>query len=160
MPGGGTWTLEIKMQLNGALGGLFQLQDNTGWGTTITLNSLFNETVPHPNTIGDYNQRVVDGTNIEPPGFDGSAVHTYRFERFEGGAVEMLVDDVSLGSVGCCTGAQADGMQITIGFGGGLSPGPGTSDVYFVRLSSIPEPSTVSLLGLALVVGVAVSRRG
>ena len=138
MPGGGTWTLEIKMQLHGALGGLFQLQDNTGWGTTITLNSLFSETVPHPNTIGDYNQRVVDGTNIEPPGFDGSAVHVYRFERFEGSAVEMFVDDVSLGSISCCTGAQGDGMQITIGFGGGLSPGPGTSDVYYVKVAGPP----------------------
>jgi hypothetical protein len=47
----------------------------------------------------------------------------------------MLVDGVSLGSIGCCTGAQGDAMQIIIGFGAGLSPGPGTSDVYHVKVS-------------------------
>ena len=140
MPSDGTWTMEIKMQLHGAMGGTLYLADNYSprWSSLVTINHLYSETVPHPNTIGDYNQRVVDGTDIAPGGFDGSAVHTYRFERFEGSAVEMFVDDVSLGTLTPGAGAVGDAAEIEIGFGGGMSTGPGTTDVYYVKVAGPP----------------------
>ena len=142
MPSNGTWTLEIKMQLHGAVGGTLYLADNASprWGSIITLNNLYNETVPHPDTIGDYNQRVTNGTDIALSGFDGSAVHTYRFERVDSSAVEMFVDDVSLGSITPGAGAQGDNAQFQIGLGGGMSKGPGTVDVYYVKVSSLEDP--------------------
>jgi hypothetical protein len=138
MPGNGTWTLETKMQLHGAMGGTLYLADNAGprWGSIITLNHLYNETVPHPNTIGDYNQRITNETDIALSGFDGSAVHTSRFERLNGSAVEMFVDDVSLGSISPGAGANGDAAQFEFGFGGGMTVGPGRADVYYVKVSS------------------------
>ena len=161
MPSTGTWAMEIKMQLQGGMGGTLYLADNYSprWSSLVTINHLYSETVPHPNTIGDYNQRVTNGTDIALSGFDGSAVHTYRFERFEGSAVEMFVDGVSLGTLTPGAGAVGDGAEIEIGFGGGMNTGPGATDMYFVRVSSaIPEPSTILLLGPALVGVVVVGR--
>ena len=145
MPTNGPWGLEIRLHTHDALGATLYLGDNADprFGTIITLNHLYSETSPHPHTIGDYNRRVTNETNIAEAGFDGAEPHTYYFNREVGGPVSLFVDGVLLGTVTPGAGAPGDGAELEIGFGGGLSPGPGTIDVYRVRASSLggPPPS-------------------
>ncbi|MBN2375682.1 MAG: hypothetical protein JXD22_04735 [Sedimentisphaerales bacterium] len=100
MPSDGNWRIDVKMRLPYKMGATFYLADNQSprWGSIILINHLYNETSAHPDTVCDYNQRIVNGGDIAPAGFDGSVAHTYSF-RSKAGQVSMRVDDVLIGEM-------------------------------------------------------------
>ena len=133
----GTWRMDVKVQLDNALGFSFYLgdTDDTGFRSLVQLNALYQETSAHPNTINDYNQRVPDGGDIAPAGFDGSAVHVYSFRASEG-EIDMYIDDAFVATLTLGAGVDPGYEATQFGFGANLSPGPGTSHVYYVKISS------------------------
>ena len=133
----GTWRMDVKMQLDDALGFSFYLGDRDDWAfwSLVQLNALYQETSAHPNTINDYNQRVPDGGDIAPAGFDGSAVHVYSFRASEG-KIDLYVDDAFVSTLTLGAGIDDGYEAAQFGFGAALSPGPGTSHVYYVKISS------------------------
>ena len=165
MPSNGTWRLEIKLRSNDTLGMNLYLADNYSprWGGLVMINHMYVETVAHPNTLGDYNIRLADGVDVAPSGFDGAAPHVYEFERVNSGSVTMRVDGAYVMTLLHGAGAPADGTEFQIGFGADKSTGPGTFDVYYVRISSlVPEPVTgllVPLGGLLLMWMYSLRRR-
>lgn len=131
------WRMDVKLQLENALGFSFYLgdYDYIGLRSLVQLNALYNETSPHPNTIGDYNQRIADGGDIAPAGFDGSALHVYSF-RASDGKIDMYIDDAFVATLTLGAGIDSGYEAMEFGFGGSLSPGPGTSHVYYVKIST------------------------
>ena len=140
MPSDGNWRIDVKMTLPGKMGGTIYLADNqaTRWGSIITINHLYDETVAHPDTIGDYNLRIANGGDIAPPGFDGSAEHIYSFRCVEG-ILTMFLDGIYLGTITEGAGAVGDNCELELGFGGGASPAPGTATIYYVKIASSGE---------------------
>ena len=114
----------MKMQLDNALGFSFYLgdTDDMGFRSLVQLNALYNETSAHPNSINDYNQRVADGGDIAPAGFDGSAVHVYSF-RASDGKIDMYIDDAFVSALTIGTGVDAGYEATQFGFGANLSAG-------------------------------------
>ncbi len=149
----GDWQMDVKLQLDNALGFSFYLgdHDNVQNRSLLQVNALYSETVPHPDTIGDYNQRIPDGGDIQPDGFDGSAPHVYSF-RSDSSKIDLYLDDAFVATLTSGAGVDAGYEAAQFGFGASQSPGPGTSKVYYVKISSevVPEPTTAALLMIGL----------
>ncbi len=139
----GDWQMDVKLQLDNALGFSFYLgdHDNVQNRSLVQVNSLYSETVQHPNTIGDYNQRIPDGGEIQPAGFDGSAPHVYSFIS-DSSKIDMYLDGEFLATLTGGAGVDAGYEAAQFGFGASLSPGPGTSKIYYVKISSEPAISS------------------
>jgi len=130
IPAGGTWRLDVELCLHNRMGGTIYLPRNI-----VIINWAYNETVAHPNYLCDYNVRIQNGVNIAPYGFDGNQPHVYSFQCNQGN-VAMFVDGTFIANLVNDAGANNSSRDFAIGFGAGLSVGPGTSDVYFAKVSS------------------------
>ena len=141
------WRMDVKVQLDDALGMSFYLGDDDYRDllSLVQVNCLYQETSPSPNTISDYNLRIPDDGEIHPDGFDGSAPHVYSFRAYDG-QIDMYLDDAFVVTLTNQTAGIDPGYEaVEIGFGANMSAGPGTSHVYYVKISSDPgvEPQTL-----------------
>jgi hypothetical protein len=150
-PIAGDVTIEIKFQaLNNTGFELFFSETNStatsGWNSTVYINgSGAGSSIP--NTIID----VAGGSsNLAPLGFDGSAIHTYRFIRQNDRSLFYLIDNGTPQFVAELTeggGAATDGENLMYGI-----PFDGqTYRIYHLKIGSgaeIPEPASLLLLGV------------
>ncbi len=136
------WRMDMKLKLNDALGFTFYLGDTDDMAhrALVQVNALFQETIAHPDTISDYNLRVADGGEIQLPGFDGSEPHIYSFRSLDG-VIDMYVDDVFVATLTNGTGVDVGYEACQFGFGAAMSTGPGTSEIYYVKISSSVDVS-------------------
>ena len=145
----GDWRMDVKLKLDNALGFSFYLgdHDNVQNRALVQVNALYQETSAHPNTISDYNFRIPDGGEIQAAGFDGSALHVYSF-RSNSSQIDMYLDDAFLTTLTAGTGVDVGYEAAQFGFGAAMSAGPGTSEIYYVKINSDPfVPPPPSLPG-------------
>lgn len=150
------WRMDVTMQLHNAMGFTFYLgdRDNPLTLSLMQVNAAYNETVAHPNVITDYNFRIADGGEIQPAGFDGSALHTYSF-RWDGSVTKFYLDDAYVTTLIRDAGIDAGYEACEFGLGAALSAGPGSVDFYSMKIASVvPEPLTLTLLALGGLAGL------
>jgi hypothetical protein len=141
-------TIEIKLRTPNKTACNFFVSETSSlatssWDIIFQLNRI--SQTASPDSLADFS-RHEEATNIAPQGFDGSAVHTYRFVRQSHFILAWLVDDqdnpVLLDELVSELGAGAanDGYQLYFGFAKDLNI-DSTVEVYYVKIAngSYPE---------------------
>ena len=152
LPADGPFHIEMRLQSPQSEFIRIYLGDGSSWQSIVSINELFNQSQPHPDTIGDFNQLIPDGGDIAPAGFDGSAWHIYAINVADG-IGQISVDGIHLGQIGNGPmGAISENCDLQFGFK--------HMNVDYVAIDSnpelAPEPATLVLLGFG---GLAALRR-
>ena len=139
------WAIEITESISADT-----VKQNIGMcNSFVMVNQCYNETVPHPDVLSDYNQRTVDGGIFTTGVFDTTAVHTYTIVSQNDGNGQVYLDGVLLPeALAFGAGGLGDRMDIE------WQMTAGTHTVYEVKVA--PEPATMILLSLG---GLAALRR-
>lgn len=160
-------TIEFKLATlqNTQFNAYLSQTDNTGtsaWNHIVMVNGTYG-TGATSDAVADYNAR--NSTNSAPTGFDGTAPHIYRLVYTSSTSTTSLYLDnnpTALLTLVNNAGAAGDGFNYEFGFGHSNSA-PASVDMYYFKVASgahapeaVPEPATLSLVGLA---GLAMLRR-